>query len=133
MRAMSLGFRNHHSAPGAGRAEIGGNVLRGCGYALAYGPGLSHQRACLIVSAASLGFLALLRTVGAKAGGANVLRATLRVTFWGHWRPVSPLESPSCSELLSEATRYSTVLRYNLLPEPFCYRDNADEGGVNTW
>src|ERR1700692_1684742 len=36
-----------------------------------------------IVSAASLGFLALLGAVGAKAGGANILRATLRVTFWG--------------------------------------------------
>lgn len=35
------------------------------------------------VSVASLGFLALLGAVGARAGGANVLRATLRVTFWG--------------------------------------------------
>ena len=36
-----------------------------------------------IVSAASLLFLALLGAVGARAGGANVLRATARVTFWG--------------------------------------------------
>jgi vacuolar iron transporter family protein len=36
-----------------------------------------------IVSAASLGFLALLGAIGAKAGGANILRATARVTFWG--------------------------------------------------
>jgi VIT1/CCC1 family predicted Fe2+/Mn2+ transporter len=36
-----------------------------------------------IVSAASLGFLALLGAVGAGAGGANILRATARVTFWG--------------------------------------------------
>ena len=36
-----------------------------------------------IVSAASLGFLALLGAIGGKAGGANVLRATGRVTFWG--------------------------------------------------
>lgn len=36
-----------------------------------------------IVSAASLGFLSLLGAIGAKAGGANVLRATARVTFWG--------------------------------------------------
>jgi len=36
-----------------------------------------------LVSAASLGFLALLGAIGAKAGGANVLRATARVTFWG--------------------------------------------------
>ncbi|ARN81171.1 VIT1/CCC1 transporter family protein [Methylocystis bryophila] len=36
-----------------------------------------------IVSAASLGFLALLGAIGARAGGANALRATVRVTFWG--------------------------------------------------
>ena len=36
-----------------------------------------------IVSVASLGFLALLGAIGARAGGANVLRATVRVTFWG--------------------------------------------------
>jgi vacuolar iron transporter family protein len=36
-----------------------------------------------IVSAASLVFLALLGAIGARAGGANVLRATARVTFWG--------------------------------------------------
>jgi VIT1/CCC1 family predicted Fe2+/Mn2+ transporter len=36
-----------------------------------------------IVSAASLIFLALLGAVGARAGGARILRATARVTFWG--------------------------------------------------
>lgn len=36
-----------------------------------------------IVSVASLGFLALLGAVGAKAGGADIIRATARVTFWG--------------------------------------------------
>ncbi|MDP3555627.1 VIT family protein [Methylocystis sp.] len=36
-----------------------------------------------IVSGASLCFLALLGAIGARAGGANVLRATARVTFWG--------------------------------------------------
>lgn len=36
-----------------------------------------------IVSASSLGFLALLGAVGARAGGANMLRGTARVTFWG--------------------------------------------------
>ena len=35
------------------------------------------------VSVASLIFLALLGAIGARAGGANVARATLRVTFWG--------------------------------------------------
>lgn len=37
----------------------------------------------LIVSGASLLFLAILGVVGARAGGANIVRATLRVTFWG--------------------------------------------------
>ena len=36
-----------------------------------------------VVSAASLIFLAFLGAIGARAGGANVLRATARVTFWG--------------------------------------------------
>ncbi len=35
------------------------------------------------VSIASLVFLALLGAIGARAGGANVVRATVRVTFWG--------------------------------------------------
>ena len=35
-----------------------------------------------VVSTASLVFLAVLGAVGAKAGGANVLTATVRVTFW---------------------------------------------------
>ena len=36
-----------------------------------------------IVTAASLGFLALLGAVGARAGGAEIWKATARVTFWG--------------------------------------------------
>jgi VIT1/CCC1 family predicted Fe2+/Mn2+ transporter len=36
-----------------------------------------------VVAVASLSFLALLGAVGARAGGANVPRATARVTFWG--------------------------------------------------
>ena len=36
-----------------------------------------------VVSASSLGFLAVLGGIAAKAGGANILRATARVTFWG--------------------------------------------------
>ena len=35
------------------------------------------------VSLASLAFLALLGAIGARAGGADMLKATLRVTFWG--------------------------------------------------
>jgi len=36
-----------------------------------------------VVFVASLGFLALLGAIGARAGGADVLRATGRVIFWG--------------------------------------------------
>jgi VIT1/CCC1 family predicted Fe2+/Mn2+ transporter len=35
------------------------------------------------VAIASLLFLALLGAVGAKIGGANILKAAIRVTFWG--------------------------------------------------
>jgi len=45
---------------------------------------ISPARALVLtVSLASLGFLALLGAVGARTGGANVWRATARVTFWG--------------------------------------------------
>jgi VIT1/CCC1 family predicted Fe2+/Mn2+ transporter len=36
-----------------------------------------------MVWVASLGFLALLGAIGARAGGADIFRATIRVTFWG--------------------------------------------------
>lgn len=36
-----------------------------------------------VVSITSLLFLALLGAIGARAGGARVVRATVRVTFWG--------------------------------------------------
>lgn len=36
-----------------------------------------------VVSIASLGFLALLGAVGARAGGSDILKGTVRVTFWG--------------------------------------------------
>lgn len=36
-----------------------------------------------IVSVASLVFLAVLGAAGAKAGGADIVKATVRVTFWG--------------------------------------------------
>ena len=46
---------------------------------------LLMPRAVLVegVSIASLAFLALLGAVGARARGANMAKATLRVTFWG--------------------------------------------------
>ncbi|MDO8976274.1 VIT family protein [Reyranella sp.] len=41
------------------------------------------ERLVVAVSAASLVFLALLGAIGARAGGADIWRATVRVTFWG--------------------------------------------------
>jgi vacuolar iron transporter family protein len=55
------------------------------GAALPLVTAMSTPQASIVytVSVASLLFLALLGAVGAKAGGSKVLRATLRVTFWG--------------------------------------------------
>ena len=39
--------------------------------------------AIAVVSVSSLVFLAILGGIGAKTGGANVLKAAVRVTFWG--------------------------------------------------
>ncbi len=36
-----------------------------------------------MVFAESSGFLAILGAIGARTGGADILRATVRVTFWG--------------------------------------------------
>jgi VIT1/CCC1 family predicted Fe2+/Mn2+ transporter len=41
------------------------------------------QHLVTAVSSASLIYLAILGAVGAKTGGANMFRATIRVTFWG--------------------------------------------------
>jgi VIT1/CCC1 family predicted Fe2+/Mn2+ transporter len=40
-----------------------------------------YMVACVSVS--SLAYLAILGAIGAKAGGAGILKATVRVTFWG--------------------------------------------------
>ena len=44
---------------------------------------LAADLSCPAVSIASLLFLALLGAIGARAGGADVVKATVRVTFWG--------------------------------------------------
>jgi VIT1/CCC1 family predicted Fe2+/Mn2+ transporter len=36
-----------------------------------------------VVTVASLVYLAVLGAVGARTGGADILKPTLRVTFWG--------------------------------------------------
>jgi VIT1/CCC1 family predicted Fe2+/Mn2+ transporter len=35
------------------------------------------------VAASSLAYLAVLGAIGAKTGGADIVKATIRVTFWG--------------------------------------------------
>lgn len=42
-----------------------------------------HAYVVTIVAASSLVYLAVLGAIGARAGGANIMKATLRVTFWG--------------------------------------------------
>lgn len=42
-----------------------------------------HSHVVTIVAASSLVYLAVLGAIGARAGGANIMKATLRVTFWG--------------------------------------------------
>jgi vacuolar iron transporter family protein len=46
-------------------------------------PFFPAYRLVLVISVATLVLLALLGAVAARVGGANVLRGTLRVTFWG--------------------------------------------------
>ena len=45
--------------------------------------GSSAQAVTFALRWAPLFFLALLGAIGARAGGANVVKATARVTFWG--------------------------------------------------
>ena len=76
-------FGDHHSATRAGCAYVGGDVCRRRGHALLMVIVSPASALVPVVSIASLCFLALLGAIGAKAGGANILRATARVTFWG--------------------------------------------------
>lgn len=55
----------------------------GAGMPLAMVAIMPRDQLAMGVSIASLLFLALLGGIGARAGGANVARATVRVTFWG--------------------------------------------------
>lgn len=56
-----------------------------CGAALPLLMVVVAPRQWLVVAAASasLLFLALLGAIGARAGGAGIAKATVRVTFWG--------------------------------------------------
>lgn len=79
-----LGFSEHSEAKplvAAGASAL--TFAVGAALPLAAAALVPEPEITLWVTALSLVFLALLGAVGAKAGGAPVLRAVLRVTFWG--------------------------------------------------
>jgi VIT1/CCC1 family predicted Fe2+/Mn2+ transporter len=76
-------FGHHHPAPRASRTDIG--PVFSVGAAMPLLMVVVSRPSALVpsVSAASLGFLAFRGAIGARAGGANVLRGTARVIFGG--------------------------------------------------
>ena len=55
----------------------------GAALPLAVVPLFARESLSIVISGVSLLFLALLGALGARAGGAPIMRAVLRVTFWG--------------------------------------------------
>src|SRR5262245_18287941 len=78
-----LGISEIITAPRAGRVDFGSDISVGAALPLLMVVISPIGVIVPMVAAASLGFLALLGAIGARSGGANVLRATTRVTFWG--------------------------------------------------
>ena len=79
-----LGFSEHSEAKplvAAGASAL--TFAVGAALPLATAPLVPEAQITLWVTTLSLLFLALLGAIGAKAGGAPVLRAVARVTFWG--------------------------------------------------
>ena len=79
-----LGFSQHSEAKplvAAGTSALSFAV--GAAMPLAAAALVPEASIILWVTVISLGFLALLGAVGAKAGGAPMVRAVVRVTFWG--------------------------------------------------
>jgi vacuolar iron transporter family protein len=82
-----------HDELGISEATAARPIVAALTSAITFAVGAAMPRLMVIVSpprmliptvcAASLGFLGLLGAVGAKAGGADVVRATARVMFWG--------------------------------------------------
>ena len=69
--------------PRSSRTSVGCKLFRrGCG-ALAVAFLSPWNWLVPLVSGGSLVFLALLGMIGARAGGADIVKATIRVTFWG--------------------------------------------------
>ncbi len=84
MRAMSSASQDTTAARPI-QAALTSAVSFAAGAALPLVTALVTPSGLLVVavSVASLLFLAVLGAVGAKAGGAKILVATIRVTFWG--------------------------------------------------
>ena len=85
MRGDELGISAITTARPVQAADIGSDVFRGSGDAIADGRGVSRERACPDCVSGLIGLSRLaksLRAIGAKAGVAKILRATLHVTFW---------------------------------------------------
>jgi len=79
-----LGFSQHSEAKplvAAGASALSFAV--GAAMPMAAAALVPQAAISLWVTVISLGFLALLGAVGAKAGGAPMVRAVVRVTFWG--------------------------------------------------
>ena len=80
-------FVGHACAPSSGpvQAALASAASFSVGGALPLFMALATPTGYIIeaVAVASLLFLALLGAVGARTGGANLLRAAFRVTFWG--------------------------------------------------
>ena len=85
MPATSSGISEVTTArPIQAALDLGGDIFGRRRHAAGYGRCVMPPAWLVaVVSVASLLFLAVLGAVGAKAGGANVLTATVRVTFWG--------------------------------------------------
>lgn len=79
-----LGFSEHTEAkPLVASAASALSFAVGAAMPMAAAALVPAATISLWVTASSLAFLAVLGAVGARAGGAPVLRAVLRVTFWG--------------------------------------------------
>ena len=82
-RRFSRDLGGDDGAADPGSLGLGGEFHGRCRHAAAGGRGVAAGTAGPDGGGASLGFLALLGAIGGRVGGANVWRATLRVTFWG--------------------------------------------------
>lgn len=79
-----LGFSEHTEArPLLAAFASAGSFTVGAAMPLAAAALVPEAGISLWVTVLSLAFLAMLGAVGARAGGAPVVRAVLRVTFWG--------------------------------------------------